>query len=70
MTHPLTNHDIASLRHQERVALGHAGIHSLEARAARSTRQKADSAQSMRSWVTRIRWSRSATLQTPARGIN
>ena len=35
MTHPLTNHDIARLQHQERVALGHAAVHSLEAREAR-----------------------------------
>ena len=44
MTHSLTNHDIANLRHQERVALGHAAIHALEAREARSTQRKADSA--------------------------
>ena len=70
MTHQLTNHDIASLRHQERVEFGHAGLHALEARAARSARQRTDTAQSMRSWLGRIRWSRTATPRTPAQGIN
>ena len=70
MTHPLTNQDIASLRHQERVALGHAAIHALEAREARSALRKADSAQSMWSWLGRVRWGKSSTQRTPARGIN
>jgi hypothetical protein len=70
MTHSLTNHDIANLRHQERVALGHAAIHALEAREARSTQREADSAQSMWSWLGRVRWGKSATQRTPARGIN
>ena len=70
MTHSLTNHDIANLRHQERVALGHAAIHALEAREARSNQRKADSAQSMWSWLGRVRWGKSATQRTPARGIN
>ena len=34
MTHPFTTHDIVRLRHQERVALGHAAIQSVEAREA------------------------------------
>lgn len=67
MTHPLTNHDIARLQHQERVALAHAAMHSLEVREARSTKQKTESAQSMRSWLNRIRRRESATPQTPAR---
>ena len=67
MTHPLTNHDIARLRHQERVALAHAAMHSLEARKASSTKQKTGSAQSLRSWLNRIRRRESATPQTPAR---
>ena len=67
MTHPLMNHDIARLQHQERVARAHAAIHALEVREARSTRQKTESAQSMRSWLNRIRGRESATPQTPAR---
>jgi len=70
MTHPLTNHDIVNLRHQERVALGHAAIHVLAAREARSTQHKADSAQSMWSRLRRVRWGKSATQRTPARGLN
>lgn len=66
MTHPLTNHDIARLRHQERVALTHAAMHSLEARKASATEPRTDSAQSMRSWLNRIRRRESATPQTPA----
>lgn len=67
MTHPLTNHDIARLRHDERVALSHAAMHSLELRDARADKQKGDSAQSMRSWLNRIRPRENATPQTPAR---
>ena len=65
MTHPLTNHDIARLRHDERVALSHAAMHSLELR--ERARAKPDSAQSMRSWLNRIRPRENATPQTPAR---
>ena len=47
MTHPLMNHDIARLRHQEKVALARAAIHAIEAREARATKQNsAASAQS------------------------
>ena len=67
MTHPLTNHDIARLRHDERVALSHAAMHSLELRDARANKQKADSAQSVRSWLNRIRRRENATPQMPAR---
>jgi hypothetical protein len=66
VTHPLTNHDVARLRHQEKVALAHAAIHALEAREARSTRQNAGSAQGLRWWLNRRR-TESATPQTPAR---
>ena len=67
MTHPLTNHDIARLRHQERVALAHAAMHALEAREARSTKQKTGNARSLRLWFNRIRRPEGATPQTPAR---
>jgi hypothetical protein len=67
VTHPLMNHDIARLQHQERVALAHAAMHALEVREARSTKQKSESAQSMRSWLGRIRRRGSAAPQTPAR---
>lgn len=70
MTHPLTNHDIASLRHQERVALGHAAIHALEAREARSTQHDAESAQSMWSWLSRMRWGKKRNAGAPASGTN
>jgi hypothetical protein len=66
VTHPLANHDIARLRHQERVALAHAAMHALEARKASSIKPPMDSAQSMRSWLNRIRRRESATPQTPA----
>lgn len=66
MTHPLTNHDIARLRHQERVALAHAAVHALEARKTSSTKPPTGSAQSVRSWIGRIRRRDSATPQTPA----
>jgi hypothetical protein len=66
VTHPLTNHDIARLQHQERVALAHAAMHSLEARKASATKPQTDSAESMRSWLNRIRRRESATPQTPA----
>jgi hypothetical protein len=68
VTHPLTNHDIARLRHQERVALGHAAIHSVEAREARSTKSETGE-QRTGSWLDRLRHRRreSATPQTPAR---
>ena len=66
MTHPLTNHDIARLRHQERVALGHAAMHSLEAREAHSTESET-SEQRTGSWLDRLRRRESATQRTPAR---
>ncbi len=68
MTHPLTNHDIARLRHQESVALGHAAIHSLEARDARSIKSETGE-QRTSSWLDRLHLRRreSATPQTPAR---
>ncbi len=68
MTHPLTNQDIARLQHQERVALGHAAIHSLEAREARSTKSEAGE-QRTGSWLDRLRLRHreSATPRTPAR---
>ena len=68
MTHPLTNQDIARLRHQERVALGHAAIHSLEARRADSARSETGE-QRAGSWLERLRLRRreSATPRTPAR---
>jgi len=67
MTHPLTNHDIARLRHQERVALGHAAIHALEAREAQSRSETGR--QRTSSWLDRLRLRRreSATPRTPAR---
>ena len=66
MTHPLTNHDIARLQHQERVALGHGAVHSLEAREARSTKSESGE-QRAGSWLDRLRRRQSATPQTPAR---
>ena len=68
MTHPLTNQDIARLRHEERVALGHAAIHALEAREARSSTSEAGEQRSD-SWLNRLRLRRreSATPRTPAR---
>jgi hypothetical protein len=68
VTHPLTNHDIVRLRHEERVALGHAAVHSLEAREARSTKTETGEQRSG-SWLDRLRLRRreSATPGTPAR---
>jgi hypothetical protein len=68
VTHPLTNQDIARLRHQERVARGHAAIHSLEAREAHSTKSETGE-QRAGSWLDRLRLRRreSATPRTPAR---
>ena len=66
MTHPLTTHDIARLQHQERVALGHAAIHSIEAREARSTTSETSERRAS-SWLHRLRRRESATPQTPAR---
>lgn len=66
MTHPLTNHDIARLRHEERVALGHAAVHALEAREARSTKSEAGERRA-NSWLDRLRRRESAAPQTPAR---
>ncbi len=67
MTHPVMNHDIARLRHQEKVALAHAAIHAIEAREARSTKQKTRDARSFRLWLNRRRRTEGATPQTPAR---
>jgi hypothetical protein len=67
VTHPWTSQDIARLRHEERLALGHAAMHSLEARKARSTKPKTDGVQSTSSWLNRIRRRESATPQAPAR---
>jgi hypothetical protein len=66
VTHPLTNHDIVRLRHQERVALGHAAIHALEAREAHSTKSETGK-QRAGSWLDRLRRRESATPRTPAR---
>ena len=68
MTHPLTNNDIVRLRHQERVALGHAAIHSLEAGGAPSAKSETGE-QRAGSWLDRLRLRRreSAAPQTPAR---
>ena len=66
MTHPLTTHDIARQRHQESVALGHAAIHSIEAREARSTTSETSERRTT-SWFHRLRRRESATQQTPAR---
>ena len=68
MTHPLTNLDIARMRHQERVALGHAAIHSLEAREAHSTKSETGE-QRTNSWLNRLRLRRrkNAASGTPAR---
>jgi hypothetical protein len=65
VTHPLTTHDIARLRHQERVALGHAAIHSVEARQAHSTEPETSERRS--SWLHWLRRRESATPQAPAR---
>ena len=67
MTHPWTNQDIAHLQHEERLALAHAALHSLEARKAGSTKPKTDGVPSMSSWLSRIRRRESATPHTPAR---
>jgi hypothetical protein len=61
------NHDIARLRHQEKVAVAHEAIHALEAREARLTQQKRGNAQSVRLWLNRSRRTEGATPQTPAR---
>jgi hypothetical protein len=68
VTHPLTNHDIVRLRHLERVALGHAAIHSLEAREANSTKSESGEQHSS-SWLNRLRLRRRevSTPGTPAR---
>lgn len=65
--HPYTNHEIVRLRHQERLALAHAAMRSLEAREALSTKPETESAQSTSSWLNRIRRRASATPQAPAR---
>ena len=69
MTHPLTNHDIVRLRHQERVALGHAAMHSLEVREAGSTKSKPGE-QRGGSWLDRLLRREAATPRTPARTVN
>jgi hypothetical protein len=68
VTHPLTQHDIARLQHQERLALGHAAIHSLEARKAHAAKSETAD-QRTSSWLDRLRLRRreSATPRTPAR---
>lgn len=66
MTHPMTTHDIARLRHQERVALGHAAIHAVEAREARSTMSETRERRTS-SWLHWLRRRESAAPQTPAR---
>jgi hypothetical protein len=65
VTHPLVNHDIARLQHQERVALAHAAIHAIEAREARSTRT--GNARRLRLWLNRNRRTEGAMPQSPAR---
>jgi hypothetical protein len=66
VTHPLTNNEIVRLRHEERVALGHAAMHSLEAREARSTKSDAGERRTS-SWLDRLRRRESAAPQMPAR---
>ena len=66
MTHPLTTHDIARLRHHERVALGHAAIHSAEAREARSITSETGERRAG-SWLHWLRRREGAVPQTPAR---
>jgi hypothetical protein len=68
VTHPLTNHEIARLRHQERVALGHAAVQAREAREAQSSTSQTGGERTS-SWLDRFRLRRreSATPQTPAR---
>ena len=66
MTHPFTTHDIVRLRHEERVALGHAAVHSVEARGACSKTSDA-SARRSSSWFHWLRRRDSAAPQTPAR---
>jgi hypothetical protein len=62
----MTTHDIARLRHHERVALGHAAVRLVEAREARSimseTRERRTSF-----WLHWLRRRERATPQTPAR---
>jgi hypothetical protein len=67
VTHPLTNHDVANLRHQERVALGHAAIHSLEAREAHSSKSETGERRTS-SWLNRLRLRRreGASSRKPA----
>ena len=69
MTHPLTTHDIARLRHHERVALGHAAIHSVEAREARSSTSESRKRRTA-SWLHWLRRRKTATPHTPARGTS
>jgi hypothetical protein len=64
--HPLTNHEIVRLRHEERVGRAHAAIHALEARDARSSKTEPGEQRSG-SWLGRLRRRESATAQTPAR---
>ena len=66
MTHPLTTQDIARLRHHERVALGHAAIHTVEAREARSATSEASERRAS-SWLHWLRRREHATPHTPAR---
>ena len=66
MTHPLTDHEIVRLRHEERVGRAHAAMHSLEAREARSTKSDAGERRT-HSWLDRLRRRESAVPRTPAR---
>ena len=68
MTHPLTDHEIVRLRHEERVGRAHAAMHALEAREARSTKSEAGERRA-NSWLDRLRRRESAAPQTPARSI-
>lgn len=64
--HPLTNHEIVRLRHEERVGRAHAAMHSLEAREARSNKTIGRE-QHSGSWLDRLRRRESATVRAPAR---
>ena len=66
MTHPLIDHEIVRLRHEERVGRAHAAMHALEAREARSTKSEAG-ARRANSWLDRLRRREGAAPQTPAR---
>ena len=66
MTYPFSTHDIAHLRHEDRVALGHAAVHLVEAREARSTMSETRERRTS-SWLHWLRRRESATPQTPAR---